>query len=64
MSIQNKRIALLTEQILKRNLQQGILPNSREFVWQLNQALRKSGGANLLSLFKLTGIQPWPAATV
>ena len=45
MSIQNKRIALLTEQILKRNLQQGILPNSREFVWQLNQALRKSGAS-------------------
>ena len=45
MSIQNKRIALLTEQILKRNLQQGILPNSREFVWQLNQALRQSGAS-------------------
>lgn len=42
MSIQNKRIALLTDIILKQNLQKGILPDSREFIWQLNQALRDS----------------------
>ncbi len=52
MSIQNKRIALLTKQILKRNLQQGILPNSREFVWQLNQALRQSGASEPSFTFK------------
>lgn len=40
MSIQDKRTEMLTDIILKKNLQQGILPDSREFVWQLNQALR------------------------
>lgn len=42
MSIQNKRIALLTEKILRQNLQNGLLPDSKEFTWQLNQALRDS----------------------
>lgn len=44
MSIKNKRIAYFTEQILKENLQKGILPDSREFIWQLNQALRQVDG--------------------
>lgn len=43
MSIQNTRIRLLTEEILKRNLQQGLLPDSQEFIWQLEQALREAG---------------------
>ena len=44
MSIKNKRIEYFTEQILKENLQKGILPDSREFIWQLNQALRAVDG--------------------
>lgn len=40
MSIQNKRVEYLTELLLKKNLQDGILPDSKEFIWQLNQALR------------------------
>ena len=39
MSIQNERIEYLTEKILKENLQKGLLPDSKEFVWQLNQGL-------------------------
>lgn len=40
MSIQNKRIGYLTDIILQRNLQDGLLPDSKEFVWQLNMALQ------------------------
>lgn len=39
MSIQNKRIKLLTNNILKDNLREGLLPDSREFIWQLNSGL-------------------------
>lgn len=41
MSIQNKRVEFLTEILLRKNLQNGLLPDSREFVWQLNQAMRE-----------------------
>lgn len=40
MSIQNKRVGYLTDKILKENLANGLLPDSREFVWQLNMALK------------------------
>lgn len=40
MSIQNKRLKYFTDKILKENLQKGILPDSKEFIWQLNQAFR------------------------
>ena len=40
MSIQNKRVEYLTEMLLQRNLQNGMLPDSKEFIWQLNQAMR------------------------
>lgn len=43
MSIQNKRIELVTEKMLQKNLQNGILPDSQEFIWQFNQAMRASG---------------------
>lgn len=39
MSIQNKRIGYLTHKILKENLQNGLLPDSKEFTWQLNRAM-------------------------
>lgn len=41
MSIQNKRVEFLTEALLQKNLQNGLLPDSREFIWQLNQAMRE-----------------------
>ena len=40
MSIQNERVKEATNRLLKENLQNGILPDSREFIWQLNQAMR------------------------
>lgn len=40
MSIQNKRLKYFTNKILKENLQKGILPDSKEFIWQLNQVFR------------------------
>ena len=43
MSIQNTRIELLTNKLLKQNLQRGILPDSQEFIWQLEQALSEAG---------------------
>lgn len=46
MSIQNKRIELVTDLMLRKNLQNGILPDSQEFIWQFNQAMRDSGYGN------------------
>lgn len=43
MSIQTTRVRILTEAILKKNLQRGILPDSQEFIWQLEQALKDAG---------------------
>lgn len=40
MSIHNKRLTQLTEQILRESLQDGILPSSKEFVWKMNQAMQ------------------------
>lgn len=41
MSIQNERVKEATDKLLKKNLQNGILPDSKEFTWQLNQAMRE-----------------------
>ena len=43
MSIQNNRLTYLTDHLLKHNLQRGVLPDSQEFIWQLEQALTKAG---------------------
>lgn len=40
MSIKNRRIAKLTDEILKASLQAGNLPDSKEFIWLLNRALK------------------------
>ena len=40
MGIQNERVKEATEQLLRKNLQNGVLPDSKEFIWQLNQAMR------------------------
>lgn len=52
MSIQNKRVDYLTEKILEKNLQNGLLPDSQEFVWQLNQALYHLNSDKSSFLFK------------
>ncbi|MEK2536244.1 hypothetical protein [Tetragenococcus halophilus] len=39
MSIQNKRLNMIVDNILKEELQKGNLPSSKEFVWRLNNAL-------------------------
>ncbi|EMF0415760.1 hypothetical protein I4L69_001641 [Enterococcus faecium] len=40
MSIHNKRLEQLTHKILKKEIQKGNLPTSKEFIWKLNQALQ------------------------
>ncbi|MFS1019912.1 hypothetical protein ACFC9N_11435 [Enterococcus casseliflavus] len=40
MSIHNKRLNQITEGILQDSLQRGILPDSKEFIWRLNMAMR------------------------
>lgn len=52
MSIQNTRQHIITEKLLKENLQKGILPNSKEFIWQLNQAMRQAGQNSSAFRFK------------
>lgn len=52
MSVQNKRIQFLTDAILKDNLQRGILPDSQEFIWQLNTALHNLNNDKSSFLFK------------
>ena len=52
MSIQTTRVRILTEAILKKNLQRGILPDSQEFIWQLEQALKDAGKNNAAFRFK------------
>ena len=41
MSIRNKRLVELTENILRTELQNGNLPSSKEFIWKLNMALKE-----------------------
>ena len=43
MTIQNTRIKIITEKLLKKNLQNGILPSSKEFIWQFNQEMTRAG---------------------
>ena len=52
MSIQTTRVRILTEAILKKNLQRGILPDSQEFIWQLEQALKDAGKNSAAFRFK------------
>ena len=52
MSIQNKRVEYLTNKILKENLQEGLLPDSQEFVWQLNQSLSRLNNDKSSFFFK------------
>lgn len=41
MTLYEKRLKQLTEQIIKESLVNGILPSSKEFIWKMNQALKK-----------------------
>ena len=41
MTLYEKRLKQLTEQIIKESLVNGILPSSREFIWKMNQALKR-----------------------
>lgn len=40
MSIQNERLYHTTEEVLKESIQNGILPDSKEFIWLLNSKLK------------------------
>ena len=52
MSIQTSRQRIVTELLLKKNLQNGILPSSKEFIWQLNKAMMEAGRASSAFKFK------------
>ena len=52
MSIQSTRVKILTEELLKHNLQRGILPDSELFIWQLEQALKEAGNNHASFKFK------------
>lgn len=52
MTIQNTRKEIITELLLKKNLQNGILPNSKEFIWQLNNLLNEAGRNSSAFKFK------------
>lgn len=43
MSIQTTRQRIIVEKLLQKNLQNGIIPSSQEFIWQLNQLLNAAG---------------------
>ena len=52
MSIQTTRLGIITELLLKKNLQEGILPDSKEFIWQLNQMMNQAGRNSSAFKFK------------